>query len=386
MAPGVPTVGEVSTRLHDLRPPTITSPLRDVRVTARVGRVLGIAVAVCFVTGLVSHLHQHPVSWLAIPPSPVWGYRLTQGLHVATGLAAVPLALVKLFSVYPLLFAWPPARSVTHALERLSVAVLVSALLFELSSGIANVAQWYPFGFFFPSAHYAVAWALMGSLLLHLAVKAPVILAALRDRLDDGAPQRGLTRRGLLLATGAAATTLTVVTVGQTLPGLGRLTLLAPRRPDIGPQGLPVNKTATDAGVRERATSPDWVLEVAGPTPLRLGLADLAALPQHEIELPIACVEGWSASAPWGGVLLSDVLDRAGVEPGAAVRVTSLQQGGLYASSELTAAQARSEHTLLALRLRGETLALDHGYPVRLIAPNRPGVLQTKWLATIEVV
>ncbi len=368
-----------------LRPPTLTSPLRDTRVTARVGRVLGIAISICFVTGLISHLHQNPVSWLPIPPTPVWGYRLTQGLHVASGLAAIPLVLVKLFSVYPLLFAWPPARSVSRALERLSIAVLVSSMLFELASGVANIAQWYPFHFFFTAAHYAVAWALVGSLLVHLAVKAPVIAQALRERLSE-TDEQGLTRRGLLVATGAAVVTLTAVTVGQTVPGLRRLTLLAPRRPDIGPQGLPVNKTATAAQVRETATAADYALQVKGPTPLALSVADLGALPQREAELPITCVEGWSASASWGGVRLADVLDQAGISRDATIKVTSLQKGGLYTSSVLTPAQARHDDTLLALRVRGEVLALDHGFPVRLIAANRPGVLQTKWLEGIEVV
>jgi DMSO/TMAO reductase YedYZ molybdopterin-dependent catalytic subunit len=41
--------------------------------------------------------------------------------------------------------------------------------------------------------------------------------------------------------------------------------------------------------------------------------------------------------------------------------------------------------TLVALRLNGAVLHLDHGYPCRLIAPNRPGVLQTKWLAALTV-
>ncbi|WP_148668402.1 molybdopterin-dependent oxidoreductase, partial [Streptomyces sp. WAC05950] len=27
---------------------------------------------------------------------------------------------------------------------------------------------------------------------------------------------------------------------------------------------------------------------------------------------------------------------------------------------------------------------LDHGYPARIIAPNRPGVLQTKWVGRLE--
>jgi DMSO/TMAO reductase YedYZ molybdopterin-dependent catalytic subunit len=40
---------------------------------------------------------------------------------------------------------------------------------------------------------------------------------------------------------------------------------------------------------------------------------------------------------------------------------------------------------LIALRLNGEALHLDHGYPARLIAPNRPGVLQTKWISRITV-
>ena len=44
------------------------------------------------------------------------------------------------------------------------------------------------------------------------------------------------------------------------------------------------------------------------------------------------------------------------------------------------------QNTLIALKLNGQTLDLDHGYPCRLIAPTRPGVLQTKWLSRIEVV
>jgi hypothetical protein len=175
-----------------VRPPDLSSPLRDVRVTARVGRALGIAVTVCLVTGLISHLHQHPIGWLPLPPYPSWGYRLSQGLHVATGTICVPLVLVKLFSVYPRLLEWPPARSVSHALERLSVAVLVASMLFELSTGLLNAAQWYPWGFSFPRAHFAVAWALVGAMLLHLAVKWPVILDALRQRLDT--PDSALTR------------------------------------------------------------------------------------------------------------------------------------------------------------------------------------------------
>ncbi|WP_460458117.1 molybdopterin-dependent oxidoreductase [Angustibacter peucedani] len=371
-----------------LRPPEIRSPLRDVRVTARVGRLLGIAVAICFVTGLVSHLHQHPVGWLPIPPSPTWGYRFTQGLHVATGIACVPLVLVKLFSVYPKLLEWPPVRSIPHALERLSVAVLVAAMLFEVVTGLLNIAQWYPWSFFFPAAHHAVAWVLAGSVLLHLAIKAPRISEGLRRALDDDADDRaatGLTRRGLVVGTLAAVGSVTLVTVGQTLPGFGRLAVLAPRRPDIGPQGLPVNRTATAARITTSAVDDTWRLVVDAPRPSSFSRSELEQLPQTEVELPISCVEGWSASARWGGVRLRDLLRLVGADDVRRVTVRSLEERGLYSSSDLTRAQAMHPDTLLALRVNGSDLALDHGYPVRLVAPNRPGVLQTKWLSRVEV-
>ena len=85
-ASGLPTVETV--RIP--QPPQVSSPRRDARVTARVGRMLGIAVGVCFVTGMISHLHQHPVGWLPLPPNPAWGYQVTQGAHVAFGIAVRP--------------------------------------------------------------------------------------------------------------------------------------------------------------------------------------------------------------------------------------------------------------------------------------------------------
>ncbi|GAA2360435.1 hypothetical protein GCM10010246_58530 [Streptomyces cuspidosporus] len=73
-----------------------------------------------------------PADSATAPARPAWGCRLTQGLYVASGSAAVPLPPAKLWVAYPRLFEWPPLRSLRHALERLSVAVLVAGALFEL--------------------------------------------------------------------------------------------------------------------------------------------------------------------------------------------------------------------------------------------------------------
>ncbi|WP_342760890.1 molybdopterin-dependent oxidoreductase [Nocardia terpenica] len=105
---------------------------------------------------------------------------------------------------------------------------------------------------------------------------------------------------------------------------------------------------------------------------------------QTGADLPIACVEGWSAGAHWSGVRLRDLLGAVGEYRGGSVRFGSLEQGGLYRESVLPHPHVVDDATLVALRLNGEELSLDHGYPCRLIAPNRPGVLQTKWLSRIE--
>ncbi len=375
-------------RRGPLRSDAFPSGTRSPRLTSLLGAALAVAFTVCFVTGLISHLIQHPPGWFWWPSRPVGLYRFTQGLHVATGLAAVPLLGVKLWSVYPRLFEWPPARSVAHAAERLSIAVLVAAALFQLLSGILNISRWYaPMPFFFTAGHYWVAWLVIGALLVHIGVKLPVIRDALGHRRPDHPLPGAMTRRAVLGAVGAAAGVVTLATVGQSVAPLANLSVLAPRRPGTGPQRLPVNRTAAAAGVRNAVFDPGYRLTVAGPGgQVALSLAELNALPQRTAVLPIACVEGWSATATWTGVRLRDLIALVGADPDSAeARVESLEQRGRYRASTVPAPHARDPLTLIALRLHGEALHLDHGYPARLIAPNRPGVLQTKWVRLITV-
>jgi DMSO/TMAO reductase YedYZ molybdopterin-dependent catalytic subunit len=163
--------------------------------------------------------------------------------------------------------------------------------------------------------------------------------------------------------------------------------VLAPRRGDLGVQGFPVNRTAIEARITPAATSPDYRLRVEqGGTELRaFTLDELAAMPQRSATLPIACVEGWSASVRWTGVSLHAVIAAAGARDPVAVEVVSLEARSRYATSSVNRSVLGDDDTLLALRVGGEPLALDHGYPVRLIAPNRPGVLQTKWVSRLVV-
>ncbi len=343
------------------------APAHHIGVTSRIGTWLGITFGLCFVTGLLSHGVQHDWPW---PTRPVDLYRVTQGVHVISGVASIPLLLAKLWSVYPKLFERPLVRNIPHALERGSILVLIAASFFELVTGLFNAAQNYPWSFYFPTAHYAVAWIVTGALLVHIAVKIPLIRRTLEPEPTE---KTILSRRAFLRATALTTGVAITATAGVTVPWLRKISVLAWR----SGEGLPVNRTAQAAKIE---VPRDWRLTVTTQrNSSAYSLAELRAMPQVTVELPIACVEGWSQNATWTGVRIADLVQ------GGDVRVESLERDGLYRASTLPEAFARDPLTLLALRLDGEELSPDHGFPCRLIAANRPGVLQTKWVTSLEV-
>lgn len=177
----------------------LVSPSRNARMTVVVGRLLALAFLICFATGLYSHFLQEPLPWMTFPTRPIELYRWTQGIHLASGMASIPLLLAKLWTVYPLLFAWPPVRSLTQLFERASIAVLISAALLEVAIGLVNTYQWYPWPFSFRRAHYGLAWVIVGSLAVHIAMKLPIIVGhwtRSRSRAADLDAEAGDTSEG----------------------------------------------------------------------------------------------------------------------------------------------------------------------------------------------
>jgi DMSO/TMAO reductase YedYZ molybdopterin-dependent catalytic subunit len=416
--------------LESHRPPGMSllrwrSPLRGPWLTSVFGSVLLVGLPVVILTGLLSYIAYGPqfgqaipihVGWLKLPtfdwPSrPSWLYRLTQGVHVGLGLIIIPVVLAKLWSVIPRLFAWPPARSIAQLVERLSLLMLVGGILFEVATGVLNIQYDYIFGFSFYTAHYYGAWVFIAGFVIHVLIKLPKMVTGLRSlsfrtvlrtsradtrpeppdidglvATDPGPPT--VSRRGALALVGGGALFVAVLTAGQTLGGFTRrAALLLPRGRSRGegPNDFQVNRTAAAAAIKPADVGTNWRLTVRSPSgQILLDRAALEAMPQHAAELPIACVEGWSTTQTWSGVPLRDLAALAGIPNPGKATVRSMERAGAFNHAVLQANQVGNPDSLLALRVNGADLSLDHGYPARLIVPALPGVHNTKWVRSIE--
>jgi len=403
------------------------SPVRGPWLASVLGLLLLGGVLVLFVTGLLSYAAYNPdlspvndttpgKGWLGFylfswPTRPEWLYQVNQGLHVTLGLVLVPILLAKLWSVLPRLFEWPPLRSPAHAVERLSLFLLVGGGVFEFATGIMNIQQWYVFPGSFYTLHFYGAWVFVAALAVHATVKFPAVIRALRSRgllrelrvstagtrqeAPDASPLVSpapaaptISRRGVLAFAGAGSLALLALSAGQSIGGpLRRTALLAPhgQAEGSGPGNFQVNVTVAESGVQARQTGASWRLILTGPgagRPVTLTRGELLAMPQVSVRLPINCVEGWSTGdQEWTGVRLRELARLAGAEHPANALVESLQHGGAFGRVVLSAGQVSDPDSLLALRVNGADLSPDHGYPARVIVPASPGVHNTKWVA-----
>jgi DMSO/TMAO reductase YedYZ molybdopterin-dependent catalytic subunit len=156
-----------------------------------------------------------------------------------------------------------------------------------------------------------------------------------------------------------------------------------------------------------------WRLGVGGlvERPLSLSLRDLTNMRSQTLFVTLECagngrtlldppVEGekWDlgavSTAEWTGVPLVEVLDRAGIKPAAREVVFRGADSGTLPGRDdtisfersLTLDDARDSDALLAYAMNGESLPIQHGYPLRLVVPGWYAVASVKWLTEIEAI
>jgi DMSO/TMAO reductase YedYZ molybdopterin-dependent catalytic subunit/thiosulfate reductase cytochrome b subunit len=287
----------------------------------------------------------------------------------------------------------------------------------SMSPALTNRFAWYPklpgnrqIG---RSLHFLVMCAFVVFLIGHVAM---VVLTGLVRNMnhivlgtDDGRPlglYLGLLGIGVVVAVNAAAH-WAAWRHPRTIQHLARATVTpvmaflldrpAPiaefRREDVSPFFWPNGKVPTSDEWKALAARDfkDYRLKVSGlvENPVELSLDEIRAMgKQTQITLH-HCIQGWSGIAEWGGLPMTELIERIRPRPEARVAVfysfgEGLEGGPYYDSHSL--ANLMHPHTLLAYEMNDQPLGPLYGAPLRLRVENQLGFKMVKWIREIAFV
>ncbi|MEN6329410.1 MAG: molybdopterin-dependent oxidoreductase [Methanobacteriaceae archaeon] len=94
------------------------------------------------------------------------------------------------------------------------------------------------------------------------------------------------------------------------------------------------------------------------------------------------CVEGWSVNILWEGVLVSDLINKAGPLPQANTIIFHAVDG--YTTS-FPLDYVKNNQILLAYKMNNATIPPERGYPFQLVAESKWGYKWIKWVDKIEL-
>ena len=133
-----------------------------------------------------------------------------------------------------------------------------------------------------------------------------------------------------------------------------------------------------------------WQLVLEGMVEKRmvLTLEDVRSRPAYSEYITLSCISNQVggdliSTTLWTGIRLKDLLEEAGLQPGAGeLAIQSID--GFYESVSMQ--DMMDPRTLLVYQMNGEPLPQAHGYPLRIYIPNRYGMKQPKWITQMEVI
>ena len=204
----------------------------------------------------------------------------------------------------------------------------------------------------------------------------------------SGETGRFLVRKADASASRASVRIPTPVDAAPPIPALAELGI-----PGLGPFITPNDHfyRVDTALFVPAVTAESWKLRVHGMVDheIELDYAQLLARPLIERDVTLACVSNqvggrYIGNARWIGARLKDLLDEAGVSPGATQIVSRSADGFTVGTPTALAMDGRD--AMLAVKMNGEPLPLEHGFPVRMVVPGLYGyVSATKWVVDLEL-
>jgi DMSO/TMAO reductase YedYZ molybdopterin-dependent catalytic subunit len=141
-----------------------------------------------------------------------------------------------------------------------------------------------------------------------------------------------------------------------------------------------------DLGVKPEIDITEWRLEVYGlvDNPLLLTYEDILSMPSVTQVTHLQCVmAGFEGTGEWTGVPVRYLLEKAGY---ADATVSVIFHAADEYTSSIPLETALLDDTILAYEMNGVVLPEEHGYPLRLVIPDKLGYKWVKWIVKIELV
>ncbi len=131
-----------------------------------------------------------------------------------------------------------------------------------------------------------------------------------------------------------------------------------------------------------------WRLDFGGlvDNPLQLSLSDISSKPSITQAVTMSCISNdlggdLVGTTLWTGVPFKNILAEAGLKPGVtAINIKAID--GFYESVPIE--EAMDGRTMLVYQMNGQTLPVEHGFPLRIYIPNHFGMKQPKWITSME--
>jgi DMSO/TMAO reductase YedYZ molybdopterin-dependent catalytic subunit len=117
--------------------------------------------------------------------------------------------------------------------------------------------------------------------------------------------------------------------------------------------------------------------------PLEYSLSEIVDNHQsYRKVVTLHCVEGWSVTILWEGVLVGDLIEEAEASPEAKVVIFRAYDG--YSTS-LPIDYIRDQDIIMAHKMNGVDLPPERGAPFQLVAESKWGYKWAKWITEIEL-
>ena len=310
-------------------------------------------------TGYLGLIHSNP-EWIA-----------AMHLHRITGFAILALFIWKSRNI---LSSFTVRRNWQTSPETMGLSTaLLLGLLAVLGLGLAwsHLGSYRWMGFSGTTIHMTLAITLVPLLLWH----------SLRHRISFRkryvADRRNFLRLAMLGVAGLAVWQLSErLQLLAGTPGAERR--FTGSYPEDGPT-FPVTMWLNDRTPHVNADT--WRLKVSGhvDNPYELTLEELRVW-RDELTATLDCTGGWYTTRTWEGAPVPDLLARARPKPGAA-SITINSRTGYFRRYSLNEAQ----RAMLAFAVDGERLTPGHGFPARMVEPNKRGYDWVKWVDSITV-